>query len=132
MRVYVERGRCAGVAKPPGNGNDVLPVIDKHGGHCVPESVRVDVRQSAADGEGGDPSGDRVRVHGLAVVLDKQVISSCPLVAVLEAQLYPPLPVTPQQCHSLGGQLQISHVPRLGGVFLYAGLRGCISASSLW
>ena len=81
------------------NGHTVHPVEVAHRGHCVPESVGVDVRKVMPRTEFIQPSLYAVWVHGLAVILRKYIA----LVLVVFAQPKPffilPCPILTQELH---------------------------------
>ena len=69
MSVNIRRRADLGVTQALGNGNAVYAVEVKHGGHCVAESVGVDMGEAVTLAKPFQPNGNAVRVNGRSVVL---------------------------------------------------------------
>ena len=107
MSVDIGCGADLSVSQPLGNAHTVHSVKIQHGGHCVPERMRVNVREIVPIAESLKPFRYAVRVHGLTVVLGKQEILV--LLILPQPQPFPrlPGPVLAEQLHSLRRQRYI-------------------------
>ena len=99
MSVNIGGRRYLSMSQPFGNADAVHAVEIQHGSHCVAERMGVDVGQPVADSELFQPVRDRIRVHGLSVVLSKHEVLIAVVFTQTEAFGSLPCPVFSQELH---------------------------------